>query len=117
MTSTMSLTMTPVDLHPVLKAAACRYAAMSPSDFVNDTLTVTSTKLRELGMIDTETWARVPAGGAVRVVRDAGDALRAHVLLPWQREADGPGLSVKHAYAWGRYARKCLGESNKNDAQ
>lgn len=92
------LTMTPVELYPLLEAAACRYAAMSPSDFVNDTLTVSSTKLRNLGMIDTETWARVPAGGDVRVTRDASDTLTARVMLPWQPKNDGPGLSVKHAY-------------------
>lgn len=117
MNTPKSLAMTPVDLHPVLKAAACRYAEMSPSDFVNDTLTVSSTKLRELGMIDTDTWARVPAGGSIRVMRDATGALRARVMLPWQRESDGPGLSVKHAYAWGRYARKCLGLSDEQDAR
>jgi hypothetical protein len=78
------LVMTPADLHPELEAAALRYADMSPSDFADDTLRVDVTKMRNLGMIGTDTWVRVPAGGTVRVVRDEAGKLTARVMLPWQ---------------------------------
>lgn len=86
------LIQTPRELHPELEAAAIRYATMSPSDFAGDTLRVTVTKLRDLGMIATETWMQVPAGGAVRVKREPSSTLVAKVMLPWQRSTDGRGL-------------------------
>ncbi|WP_148278632.1 hypothetical protein [Burkholderia sp. KJ006] len=82
---TEHLIQTPRELHPELEAAATRYAAMSPSDFAGDTLRVTVTKLRSLGMVSTETWAQVPAGGSVRVKREPAGVLVAKVMLPWQR--------------------------------
>ncbi|MEX3960140.1 hypothetical protein [Trinickia sp. EG282A] len=78
------LVMVPVELHQELEAAALRYAAISPSDFENDVLRVDVSTLRNIGMIGTDTWARVPAGGAVRVVRRDDGEHRARVLLPWQ---------------------------------
>lgn len=86
------LTMAPVDLHPELEAAAYRYAAMSPSDFVDEHLSISVTKLRALGMVSSETWARVPAGVAVRVIRAPEGALQASVMLPWQAKDGDPGL-------------------------
>lgn len=80
------LVMMPVELSQELEAAALRYAAMSPSDFVDGELRVEVTTLRNLGMIGTDSWARVPAGGAVLVVQRDGE-LRARVLLPWQPPA------------------------------
>ncbi|MGS1035939.1 hypothetical protein NFI99_12645 (plasmid) [Burkholderia glumae] len=80
------LVMTPIELSQELEAAALRYAAMSPSDFIDDELRVEVTTLRNIGMIGMETWARVPAGGTVLVVRRDGEQ-RARVLLPWQPSA------------------------------
>lgn len=82
------LLMVPVDLHQELEAAALRYAAMSPSDFQGDKLRVCVSTLRNLGMIGTDTWARVPAGGEVLVIRQNDGEQRARVLLPWQPSSD-----------------------------
>ncbi|CAJ6629052.1 Uncharacterised protein [Burkholderia pseudomallei] len=88
------LIQTPRELHPELEAAAIRYATMSPSDLVGDTLRVTVTSLRWLGMVSTETWAQVPAGGSVQVRRETSGVLVAKVMLPWQRSTDGRGLGM-----------------------
>ncbi|MCM3583770.1 MULTISPECIES: hypothetical protein [Bacteria] len=71
----------PRELWPELEAAALRYAAMSPSEFHGDTLHVAVTKLRDLGMVTTTTWARVPAHVDVRVLRDE-TSTTARVLPP-----------------------------------
>ena len=86
------LIQTPRELHPELEAAATRYAAMSPSEFAGNTLVVTVTNLRDLGMVSSETWALVPAGGAVQVKREPSGEFVAKVMLPWQRSTDGKGL-------------------------
>jgi len=81
---TIHLTITPPELWPTLEAAALRYAAMSPSDFQGDTLRVGVTHLCELGIIDRDTWARVPALVDVVVNRKADGAMSARVMLPPQ---------------------------------
>ncbi len=76
------------ELRSELKAAATLYAAVSPSEFENDTLLVTASKLRVVGLISTGTWVRVPAGGAVRVKREPS-GLVAQVILPRQQPTGG----------------------------
>ncbi|MGN3967285.1 hypothetical protein ACS0ZG_36160 [Burkholderia gladioli] len=49
------LVMTPIELSQELEASALRYAAMSPSDFIDDELRVEVTTLRNIGMIGAET--------------------------------------------------------------
>jgi len=79
-----NLTITPPELWPTLEAAALRYAEMSPSDFKVDTLRVGVTRLRDLGMIDGDTWAKVPALVDVVVKRKADGGVSARVILPPQ---------------------------------
>ncbi len=86
---------TPAHLHEELEAAALRYAAMSPSDFKDDVLVVSASTLRDLGMISTETWCGVPAGGSVRVRRTSAGEMHAQVALPWQAATRDPGLAVR----------------------
>lgn len=81
LTTPRNLPIAPRDLWPELEAAALRYAAMSPSEFHGDTLHVAVTKLRDLGMVTTTTWVRVPAHVDVRVLRD-GTSIAARVLPP-----------------------------------
>jgi hypothetical protein len=80
-TSDLSLSVVPADLRPVLEKAALEYAAMSPSEFDGDVLRVGSTKLRQVGLIDAATWARVPANDNTKVTRHANGELSALVLL------------------------------------
>lgn len=71
----------PESVRPVLEQAALEYASMSPSEFESDVLYVGSTRLRELGLIDSDVWAKVPAHDNIKVSRQADGTLNAIALL------------------------------------
>lgn len=75
------LSFVPAELHPVLEKAALEYAAMSPSEFKDGVMYVGSTRLRSIGLIDAQVWAKVPANDNVRVSKQPDGSLRAVVLL------------------------------------
>jgi hypothetical protein len=79
------------DLIPVLETAALRYAGMSLDEFDGDgCLRVSSSRMREMGLITTEVWAQVPAHDRVLVRRAPDGTLVARVLLPGLSRAPFP---------------------------
>jgi hypothetical protein len=75
--------MAPEVVHEVLRQAALRYARMSPSAFdAGGELRVTATRLRQLALVDSATWSRLPAHAhdTVWVSRNAAGALSARVV-------------------------------------
>lgn len=79
----VDLAFVPDELHLVLERAAVDFARMSPSRFdESGVLHVGSTELRNLGLINSATWAQVPAHDSVRVLRLADGTLETRVLLP-----------------------------------
>lgn len=65
----------------VLEKAALEYAQMSRSEFKNNKLHIGSTQLRQIGLISTEVWAKIPAHHQTLVSRHPDGTMTAKVLL------------------------------------
>jgi hypothetical protein len=79
------LVVVPGEFHKALEAASLRYAEIWSDEFQGDgMLRVSSTRLRDVGLIDSSLWAKVPAHDIVRVHRNQDGSLEAGVMLPWQ---------------------------------